>query len=196
MSQRLRTARREDRPRGAPHHTPDTDTREEPQAARRPRKDRALLLTASGTLGLGARGLQSAPPRQTRGHGPACLPRPGLHGLSVQCRKAAHTQPARVLGFGCSGQLLCACAPHVQHVLTKLTAPETSSSAPLHTSHAPTAPAGGLPRVCVCRQQACLLPGMRPEGSPGLLLAPLPLVPEPRSVYWCSRHLSNLVLNI
>lgn len=114
MSQGLRTARREDRPRGAPHHTPDTDTREEPQAARRPRKDRALLLTASGTLGLGARGLQSAPLQQTRGHGPASLPRPGLHGLSVQCGKAAYTRDGagpglRVL-WATSLHLCSACA--------------------------------------------------------------------------------------
>lgn len=125
---------------------------------------------------------------------PARLPRPCLQ---VGSTGRPHTHvTVRVLGFRCSGQRLCACALHVQHVLTKRTAPETSSSAPLHTSHVPTAPAGWLPCVCVCRQQACLLHGVHPEGSPRLLSAPLPLVPEQRSIYWCSGHLSNLVLNI
>ena len=52
---------------GAAPHPQHTDTCEESQAARLPREDHALLLTASATLGLRARVLQSAPSWQTRG---------------------------------------------------------------------------------------------------------------------------------
>lgn len=110
MSQGLGPARREDRPRaGAAPHPRHTDTCEESQAARLQWEDCALLLTASATLGLGARILQSVPSRQARGHGPACLPRP-------QCtaqESRAHTRPR---GPGASGTLgnfsapvLCMC---------------------------------------------------------------------------------------
>lgn len=77
MSQGLGPARWEDRPRaGTAPHPRHTDTCEESQAARLQWEDCALLLTASATLGLEARILQSVPSRQTRGRGPTCILRP------------------------------------------------------------------------------------------------------------------------
>lgn len=116
---------------------------------------------------------------------PACLPRPCLQVYSTG-RPHTHVT-VRVLGFKCSGQLLCACALHVPLKSAAQLLCTLATSPPLRP--------GGCP-VCVCRQQACLLHGVHPEGSPGLLSVPLPLVPEQRSIYWCSGHLSNVVLNI
>lgn len=66
-------------------------------------------------------------------------------------------------GFGYSGQLLCACALHVQHVLAKLRAPEIGSSAPL--SHQPRPHRTSRLAALRLRQQACLLHGVH-RGQP------------------------------